>query len=311
MNHKGQMEILLLLCCVAGVVAFLSFAIGAINLAAKVDEKQPEVTVLIKENDRLMAEKKRIEEEVARLERMIDDLRKKLEQKRKEPIVKKLPDKGLERKKLEEELNRLKEEYEKLLKMIREKEEELARVRTEALTLAEKVKKEAELKKLLGKLEEEFSKLERRIKEKEAELAKIAPAIDDSFEKEIAKLKKAIEEAEKRKKELEKELVSKERKQNVFNPTKDMPPGSLSLKNPLYVECKENFIELHPEKRVLGIPELNKGNPFLHLSDKYDGIVFLIRPSGFKSYRASFTLAEKTNLPLCYEPVDAHWVLEF
>ena len=309
-NKNGQIEILLLLCCVAGVVAYLSFAMGALNLAAKVDEKQPEVSALIKEHDRLLAEKKGIEEEVARLERMINELRKKLEQRAKDSTVKKQPDKGLERQKLEEELKRLKEEYEKLLKMIREKEENLARTRTEALTLAEKEKKEAELKNLLSKLGEELSKLEKKIKEKEAELAKIAPAFDDSFEREIAKLKKAIEEAERRKKELEKELLSRERKPGVFNPSKDMP-GSLSLKNPLFVECKENFIELHPEKRVVGIPELNKENPFLHLSNKYDGIVFLIRPNGFKSYEASFTLAEKTKLPLCYEPVDAHWVLEF
>jgi hypothetical protein len=163
---------------------------------------------------------------------------------------------------------------------------------------------------LLSQLEEELNKLERSIKEKETELAKIAPAYDDSFEKEIAKLKKAIEEAEKRKKELKKKLLSSERRPGVFNPSKDML-GDLPLKNPLYVECKENFIELHPEKKVIGIPELNKENPFLHLSNKYDGIVFLIRPSGFKSYEASFTSAEKTKLPICYEPVDAHWVLEF
>jgi chromosome segregation ATPase len=138
MNKKGQIEILLLLCCVAGVVAYLSFAMGALNLASKVDEKQPEVSVLIKDQDRLLAEKKRIEEEVTRLERIIDELRKKVEQRAKEPTVKKQPDKELERKKLEEELKKLKEEYEKLLKMIREKEEELSRIRTEALTIAEK-----------------------------------------------------------------------------------------------------------------------------------------------------------------------------
>ena len=264
MNRKGQIEILLLLCCVAGVVAFLSFAMGVINVGTKIEEKTPEISLLIKDRDQLTADKKQKEEEIAKLEREINELIKKIEQREKKPIVKKPPDKGLERSKLEEELKRLKEEYEKLLKMIREKEEELTKVRIEALTLVEKEKKEAELKKLLSKLEEEINKLGKKIKEKEAELAKIPSSIDDSFEKEIEKLRKAIEEAEKKKRELEKDLAKREKKPGEFNLPKDIE-GSLSLKNPLFVECKENFIQLYPEKRILGISDLNKENPFLYL----------------------------------------------
>jgi hypothetical protein len=62
---------------------------------------------------------------------------------------------------------------------------------------------------------------------------------------------------------------------------------------------------------MIAISELEKQNPFKNLPRIIDGIVFLIRPNGFKSFAESYELAEKANLQVAYEPVDSAWVLEF
>lgn len=309
MSNKGQIEILLLLCCVVGVVAFLSFAMGILTLGTKIEESDLlNPSLLVKQLDELRINKNLEDEEISLLEKEIRELRMEIEEWALSPTGRILSQK--ERlSKLEEALERAKEELEKLMKRKREKEEELQRSK-QISHIVESGEKESELKILLEKLERELEEIAAQIRIKESEFARLPSYVDDTLDKEISKLKKGIEDATRRKKNLEEELARRGGAEDIFNPWQYFT-GALSLSNPLFVECKKDILVFHPQKRVVSVSDMNKENPFPIESKKHDGIVFLIRPSGFKSFRESFSLAEKTKLPLAYEPVDSDKRLEF
>lgn len=290
-NHKGQIEVLLLLCCAVGVVAFMSFALGAVNLLSKVEEQILDYPQLIEERNHLTARVSEQEAEVARYQKEIEKFKKSID----------LPDPSVN----QETLRTLESEYERLLQMKRELEEHIRRIR-QILSSQSPTKNDAELRKIMQILSERLKELERKIKETRDELLKKPSLTADSLKDDIDKLKRDIEKAIRRKAE----LAHRRSKVDAFNPWKDFPGGDLDLKNPLFVECKEEFIVIHPEKRVLAVSALSTQNPFVTLHPKNDGIVFLVRPTGFKSFNESYALARKTNLPIAYEPIDSGWTLD-
>jgi len=308
MSRRGSIEILLLLCCLVGVVAFLCFALGVLNVGTALEQEEllnlPELT---KERDDLEKELNQKEETLRRLKEKAEKLEKKIREKEQELAQMEGVDNERKRKEREEELRKLKEQAEKLEKKIREKEQELAGLRQPDNEIDRK-KKEEELKSLKSELEE----LEKKIREKEQELAKLGypGSVDDSLEKDIERLKKEIEAARKRMEDLRNRIAQKTADANTFNPWKDFK-GTVFLRNPMFVECKKDVLILHPQERILPISELSRSNPFSSIGYDYDGIVFLVRPDGFDTFRQSFELAKKTNLKIAYEPVDSNWKLDF
>ena len=65
--------------------------------------------------------------------------------------------------------------------------------------------------------------------------------------------------------------------------------------------CSEEDIRMFAR-----LTELNK-SAFNKVLNNHDGIVFLVRPQGFASFRKSFQLTQGLNLKTCYEPIDADW----
>lgn len=310
MRKSSNIEILLMLCCLIGVVAFLSFAMGALNLVEGVANKEKEVSfpLLEEEQARLNNEKELKEKKIEELEREKNELKARLDR-----IEQTLPDVKREqedRKELEKKLEKLQSEHKKLMLLIIKKEEEIQAVKRLNRENDEMRDREAELTKELGLLREKEKELRSRITAKKNLLAKMIIPLDSSLEKDIEELNKRIDEAERKKKELEEEIARIMEGKSTFNPWKDFE-GTVSLLNPLFVECRDNAVTLHPEKRVISLSSMKRNNPFLKMSDEYDGIVFLVRPGGFSSFSESLKMAEKTELPRAYEPIDDEWTLDF
>ncbi len=304
MNNNSNLEILLVLCCMVGVITFLSFSMGILTISANMEhDRIPDHSSLIKQKDALLTERKQKESEIERLLKMISEFKKEMEEKEnKLESMKPSGDEGKSTR--QEELAKLKKQLEELVEKIQEKENELELVKQSLVNIDEIKKKDAELELLKKELDE----LERKIKEKESELAKMPPSIDDALEKEVEKLRKAIKEAEEKKKTLDDKL-RKTSDKDVFNPWKDFP-GTLYLQNPLFVECKENLIVLYPDEKILTVSELDKKNPFFDAKQKHDSIVFLVRPNGFDTFEKSISKAKETKLSIAYEPIDFDWKLD-
>ncbi len=164
----------------------------------------------------------------------------------------------------------------------------------------------------LYQLQERAEKTAKQIKDKQQQLAQLSNAgkKDNSAQNDIEELKKEIEAAEAKLKELEKQKAEHEAESNSFNPWKDSR-GTERLKNPLFVECRKYNIAIHPRKTIVDATELAENNPFANIGANHDAIIFLIRPDGFETFGQASSWAEKMNLPVGYEPIDADWKLAF
>lgn len=292
----------MLLGCLVGVIVFLSFAMGVLSLASKIEKDNiPDHSRLLEKRKNLLEEKKKKEEDVANLTKESGELRNKISEKEKDFEKIKLPEKEQEKK---EELISLKKRLDELLRLIKTKQDELEKIKQELAGLEEYGKKEEDLKKL----REELEALKRKKKDKEEEIAKTSFYKNNAMIKEIEELRKAIKEAEEKMKELKNKL------KEGNDPVLEGIRGSLSIKNPLFVECKNNMIILHPDKKALTVSDLGKNNTFSNINVTHRGIVFFIRPDGFDTFNESFGLAQKiadkSNLDLAYEPIDSDYDLD-
>lgn len=76
---------MLLLCCLVGVVAFLCFAMGVVNLSTMVDQDESyNPSKLAEDRDKLEREHKEKQEEIGKLKKQVEDLEKKIKEKEKE-----------------------------------------------------------------------------------------------------------------------------------------------------------------------------------------------------------------------------------
>ncbi len=294
----------MLLCCLVGGVVFLCFSMGVLNLGAEI-EWNDRLQQLNAQGNELTEEKKQKELDIAGLEKEINELE--TEAADKENLLEGIKNTGVEAEgeKKKEELKRFNAELEKLLKRIEEKEIELAAIKRTYEKPDDQKKQETELEAEIKKMKDELNTLAKNIREKEAKLAKIPPLPDDSLGVNIEKLKKDMAEAEKKRKELEEKLRKKK-----GGSIPDIP-GLSKFKSPLYIECKDNFVLIHPKKKVLTIYDLNKSALFSEASYGHDIIVFLVRPDGFKVFNKCLEEAEKGNLLHTYEPIESDFVLNF
>lgn len=301
-DKRGNIEILMLLCCLVSVIAFSNFALAIITL--DVGEKPENQTNIpseknlgnLKENKKIKEDElKRLEDKRRKLEAEIGEKKKELENKRE------LAKKTATNKKLEQR-NQLNDTLIELEKQIQQKEKELEETRQSIERLKQAEKNEKDLKRL----QDELERLKAETEAKKREFAKLNIRVDTSGEGK-EKIEKEIQEFEKRKKELEEGLRGNK---DVFNPWKDFL-GTTDIKNPLFVECRKDSINLSLYNKTINISDLKRSNPFSDYVKQHDGIVLLVRPGAIETFNYSYQYVGKTNLKICYEPVDANWKLEF
>lgn len=126
----------------------------------------------------------------------------------------------------------------------------------------------------------------------------------------LDKLRRELEEINRQKLAAEAEVGKKKADLHTFNPWQEMG-GAIDFKNPLFLECKDRVLVIHPGNRVLNVSDLNRKNALANLGRGHDGLVLLIRPAGFKTFEMAFKQAKKTGMKLAYEAVEADKRLDF
>ncbi|MGF1580551.1 MAG: hypothetical protein ACFCD0_14410 [Gemmataceae bacterium] len=94
-------------------------------------------------------------------------------------------------------------------------------------------------------------------------------------------------------------------------------------RKPIYIECRQNGIVLHPEKVALEGARFRPGLLDLHLNErlvKYETrvngkthkpyIFFLVRPEGLKSYYSAKEFVSKMEIDFGYELIEQDWVVD-
>lgn len=290
-DREGNIEILLLLCCLVGVVSFFCLGIAFTNALFESQGDKIKNEELIKEKEEkeallkgLEEEREKLEEERQEKERLLFD-----EGKFSEAHEKKIP--SSEREEIKKELNRLNEEYDRLVQEIEELRRKLAALPT--TDYEGKEKREEEWKALQRELEE----LERKIREKETLLAASGESGTDSLEEEIAKYRIKLEEIQQKKEKLGKEI--KRLKMEIIT------AGPSEYRNPLYVDCKKEVYVFYPGKEMVPVTELERRSLFEEKSAGHDIIVLYVRPDGFESFRKAYDKVNAMDIDLCYEPLEA------
>jgi len=84
-SSQGGLEVLLVLCCLVGVVAFLAFSMGMLNLATVVEHKEStNPSKLISASDSLARQVDRKTDELKKIKELIAELEKELKEKQKQ-----------------------------------------------------------------------------------------------------------------------------------------------------------------------------------------------------------------------------------
>jgi hypothetical protein len=284
-DSDQSVEVLLLLCCLVGAVAFVCFAMGAVNLAAAIEKDtdlNPEQ--LARERDSLLVLRRELTRKVEELSSSID---KELKQAATDP-------------ELQKKLDRL-DLRQRTLATLQERRRELERV----LSKASGVRPGAA---------QELEKLEREILDVQSRLAGTEEVADDEFagvtDREV--LKQRIAELDARLRQLGPRLsrVKTPGGGKVFNPYVSLQ-GATAMKNPLFVECREGEVVFHPSGRTKDVPDDYVSGDILGSTKGHDAIVLLVRPSGLRVFRKCLEELEGAPRVPTSEPIDEDWPLDF
>ncbi|HAY21729.1 MAG TPA: hypothetical protein DCY27_06100 [Desulfobacterales bacterium] len=159
-------------------------------------------------------------------------------------------------------------------------------------------------------LESDIDYVKGKIAQAAKQLAAFQKTQSMDHTQEIHQIRQEIDTLEKEKQGLLNDLNAKKRDINKVNVWQELG-GTIRFKNPLFLECQARIVMVHPGKKVLNMPDLNRKDSLRGYAQGCDGIVLLVRPDGFKTFDAAFLQAKKTGLKLAYEPVDASWQLDF
>jgi len=293
-NSKGGIEMLLLLCCVVGVVAFFCFSLGIASLLQQV----PEAPELQEKLNALLKEK----EQKELLFKELGDEKKELERQKKEELkaragTGKLTETQLRN--LEQELKEVKKERNRMDQEIKKRRKELAGLYN-LPDPKKREKKERELQELQEKLEE----LRRRIEEKMDLLAQAEVAWKgDSFTITEESLRKELANLRGKKDNLGREVSRLK--------TKTLWGGSSQFINPLFVDCRKNAYIFYPEGEAVATMEIEKRNIFEKRAQGHDIIVLLVRPEGYESFEKAYARVKAISIARSYEPVKSAENLDF
>jgi len=295
-KKTGNIEILLLLGCLVGVVAFFSLTLAI----SSVISEQPElsdVSGLKEERDNLIKEKLQrnaILNELKKKQEQLLEKRKELEEK----LFQAATPSPKEKEKLEQLLKETKKEYRFLEENIKKIKEELS----ELIDLPDP-KKRIEIEKKIKELENKLLKLKEKINKTSKKLAGFQDDYDrGSYKDEKEKMRTELKEFKDKKKRIENEVGQLK--------IKILTAGTSRYNNPLYVDCKRDFYVIYPREKVIEVKEVKKRNILKELSAGHDIIVLYVRPGGFKSFREAYAKIKTLSIARCYEPIEADQKLD-
>ena len=296
------MEILLVLCCTVGIVAFMCFSISTINLGFMhekedvqqfVESPSSHVELQNKQTDRINYLKQ--------LRDRIDDYRRQITKKEKLLARVEAPEKN--RRKLEQYSRELNE----LEAKITQKESELASYSTRSADIDKTQKKSvAELDNLKRRLRE----VEEEMNHEYQQLQEMANSPESALEAAIDSLSRLAALEDDSIGKLETDISAKKSNTGTID-IRTIMKGRTRFTNPLFAECRSGQVLLFPVGATLGEDILSSGNPFSSYKSVYDGIVFFVRPNGFDTFNIAFSKAQEKNFRIAYEPVDADWHLDY
>lgn len=238
---------------------------------------------------------------------------------------------------LQEQLNALRERAEALRQEISDVNKRIQGLAEHLLELrgigelSEELNEEIDcLRKVLAKLMVELTALEHEIAQKQEEIEKLQGETEnvDSLGKEKEKLREQLDELRERLDEakatrnrLRKKLAElrrwrdEEENKHELCPAKPLPPGR---PKPVFLECNANDVVIQPEgTKLRGKPRAGDRKRFLAMAQKTGYVVFLIRPSGFHSFKHYRQLVHSHNnrsdesIQFGFEPVDVSWSLVY
>lgn len=290
---------LLLLGCLVGAVVYLCFSLGMIKLMSQlepgpladpveVEQAQEEEHRQSQELVRHNQENQKIEQERQAWGNRIAQEKGRQDQERRQRAVQ-----------TQKDLSQLAALKQKLLNEIAVLEKELAKLQKEAGEGC-KQELEAELQKILSRL----AQLQGLIREREKLLAQMEQRRRE--EATLEELEKKLAEARKRREELQKTLLAREEEKKTINPKRAFA-GTLRLENPMFVECKQATVIIYPQEKTITLAELTRANPYQELLSRHDGVVFMVRPTGYETFEKSLNLVQKLGTRICYEPIDGDW----
>jgi hypothetical protein len=275
MGKDSSVEVLLLLCCLVGAVAFVCFAMCTVNLATALD-KDAGLTpdLLARGRDSLLAV--RVE-----LKRTVVELTAK-EAAARARLAADSASSG--------------------------KPDDLARPRRRLEQLRQE---RGELAKELGRIggaspgqAKELEAVERQIDEAQSQLAGIDQPDDQlAGVRDTVALRQRAAALEARIRELG------SRRARVPSPgvkplnTYDSLRIAENLSNPIFAECRTGQVVLHPGGRTIAVANENPGSIF-GSTEGHDGIILLVRPGGLRTFANCLAELEQSGLTLCYEPID-------
>jgi hypothetical protein len=275
-------EVLLLLCCLTGSVAFVCFAMGAVeNLgnAMDVDRKYSQETVNAQRDSALreVAEqqqrKAELEQEWAAAQSRQSSDGSKHDMAELEAARRIVDSLDAVRRKLEAELHKGQQ--------------------------AAGIPVDRNLDESLKALAERLRATRDSLNALPAAEAGLSDSDLDALKKQIADIEQRIVKA-----------ISAPPPGPITGPGINLPPGlsgTTRFSSPLFVECKGSKLIFHPEEETV----VEFDNPFTGRTTGHDVIVFFVRPSGMKTFNECRESAERSGLPMCTEPTDESWNLGF
>jgi flagellar biosynthesis chaperone FliJ len=293
-ENRGSVEILLILCCTVGVVAFMSMALSMTNLAFMYESASTSVLSFGDDVDMQRIDLRNKTSYLRLLKSRLSELDRKIGYAQDKMRI---PESG---KMSTREYNNLQRVINQHQAEIAQKESQLAEISAQSTASSEVLqKKQAELKDLqrrLNEVLEERNHGSRRL----GELKSNAPETA-GLEQEQEILTQQLNDESRLIRELKPRIEKAREKAGSINPW----DGTTAFKNPLIIECKANALYLHPSKEAIDSSTLETGNIFDSLSHVHDGVAFLVHPSGMTVFDIAFERASRTSLLLAQpEPVD-------
>ncbi|MBD3337102.1 MAG: hypothetical protein GF355_16425 [Candidatus Eisenbacteria bacterium] len=289
-RDKGQIEILLLICCLVGVIAFfcLSLAFGTILLEPPIGSEGRSTEELLAERDRKLEELERLEADQRELEA---EKARRAEQRQAEQEARR------EQQELMAQIEELVRRRSELQDRIAGLKAELARDGEQSEPAARSAR-EAEIRELEARLRE----LDARIAELEDELQRIRRRLTTEAEN-AEDLQATLDDLERHRRELEDQVATLK--------TKLLWAGNSRVRSPLFMDCHAEFYVLYPENRRISKELLEKDDALRKLVSSHDMLILFVRPDGYETFSTAFGQARRLGKPLAYEPVDQRQSLDF
>jgi prefoldin subunit 5 len=296
MDEGNELETLLVLCCLVGVIVFLCFSLSAVNLSAQIDVKPGAAANGPADLKRISGD---LQRDIASLTSEAERLAKEIDQRKSEPAqtpVSAPKDRAPELASLQKQLDEVSKTIERL-------NVERERLRQAGIERSEREREQ-------GSLKETLEQLKGQVEEKRKALAAIPVSVDPSMETDLRRLRDSVAGLDKEIGDLSTYLAGMTEEPGTINIRRHLSAGPITLKSPVIVECKKDGIVFYPGGKTVTLDQLKTQDPFQQLPGKPDGILVLIRPDGFEVFLRTYEHAKKTKLPIIREAVDANWKLK-